>query len=90
MKLTGIYKIKKEKIENDALILFGKGLTLRKIGAAVGKSHEWVREVIHKEYSKKEITTTHRPPRSRRKSPYVSTIDNGNPTHCQPNKIIVK
>lgn len=42
-----IYQQEKDKtLAAKALILYKQGLTLREVGKAVDKSHEWVRKAI--------------------------------------------
>jgi len=34
------------KDKRDAIALYKKGLSTRKVGQAIGKSHQWVAEVV--------------------------------------------
>lgn len=44
-----IYKKKqREKLEKIALLLYRQGLSTRKVGEVIGKSHQWVANVVKK------------------------------------------
>lgn len=46
MKIS-VYQNKiKTKVKKEALTLYKKGLSLRKVAIAVGKSHTWVAKVV--------------------------------------------
>ena len=59
MILNKYQKEKKEATRKEVLIYHKKGLSLRKIGALMGKSHEWARLVI-KSYAQEDLTKVDR------------------------------
>mgnify|MGYP001616229220 CR=1 len=51
-----IYKLKNRRIRKEILNLYEKGHSLREIADIIGKSHEWVRSVIHGAVDNSDLT----------------------------------
>lgn len=46
MTVSKYKKIKIEKLKKEARQLYKQGLSVRRVGAIIGKSHEWVAKAV--------------------------------------------